>query len=208
MNLIKRNFSIFQNICFEFYQIKFYLNFSPIVQYLRKNRLSYFGFQCLWYLSSVLCSCKKNQVEYYIIFDIQYSISDIQTSNFVIYQIAKDRSFCHRNHSKQQDFNVFFQLILGATNQFKLECDVEDGAFPKPVIQWYKNAEIISKDTIQDIVITDKNEIEFVGMSTVCLTYSSRVFTIIFFTKIAFLFFKWLQYGFFAKIFSFLIQQG
>ena len=65
---------------------------------------------------------------------------------------------------------MFFQLILGATNQFKLECDVEDGAFPKPVIQWYKNAEIISKDTIQDIVITDKNEIEFVGMSTVCLT--------------------------------------
>ena len=58
----------------------------------------------------------------------------------------------------------YFKLILGATNQFKLECDVEVGAFPEPVIQWYKNAEIISKDTIQDIVITDKNEIEFVGM--------------------------------------------
>jgi len=58
-------------------------------------------------------------------------------------------------------------LILkeGATNQFKLECDVEVGAFPEPVIQWYKNAEIISKDTIQDIVITDKNEIEFVEPS-------------------------------------------
>ena len=41
---------------------------------------------------------------------------------------------------------------------------MEVGAFPEPVIQWYKNAEIISKDTIQDIVITDKNEIEFVGM--------------------------------------------
>ena len=58
----------------------------------------------------------------------------------------------------------YFKLILGATNQFKLECDVEVGAFPEPVIQWYKNAEIISKDTIQDVVITDKNEIEFVGM--------------------------------------------
>ena len=61
-------------------------------------------------------------------------------------------------------FKRYFKLILGATNQFKLECDVEVGAFPEPVIQWYKNAEIISKDTIQDIVITDKNEIEFVGM--------------------------------------------
>ena len=58
----------------------------------------------------------------------------------------------------------YFKLVLGATNQFKLECDVEVGAFPEPVIQWYKNAEIISKDTIQDVVITDKNEIEFVGM--------------------------------------------
>jgi hypothetical protein len=71
----------------------------------------------------------------------------------------------HASFPPRQSVKKYFKLILGATNQFKLECDVEVGAFPEPVIQWYKNAEIISKDTIQDIVITDKNEIEFVGMS-------------------------------------------
>ena len=52
--------------------------------------------------------------------------------------------------------------FLGADNQFNLVCDVEDGAEPEPVIEWLKNGEVILKDSIQGIVISDE-KIDFIG---------------------------------------------
>merc|ERR1712121_381114 len=65
--------------------------------------------------------------------------------------------------SNFQNYKIRNHHVLlkeGADKQFKLVCDVEDGAVPEPVINWYKNGEQILEDTIQGIVVSGKN-IEF-----------------------------------------------
>lgn len=52
-------------------------------------------------------------------------------------------------------------LKEGATNQFKLDCQVEEGASPEPTITWYKNGQKIQD--VQGISIRDPKEIEFTG---------------------------------------------
>ena len=58
--------------------------------------------------------------------------------------------------------SVHFYVFSGADNQFNLVCDVEDGAEPEPIIEWLKNGEVILKDSIQGIVISDE-KIDFIG---------------------------------------------
>ena len=53
-------------------------------------------------------------------------------------------------------------LAEGAHNQFKLECDVEDGAVPEPKVTWFKDGIEIGDD-FQGISFPNVKEIEFFG---------------------------------------------
>lgn len=56
--------------------------------------------------------------------------------------------------------NHHIHLKKDTNENIKLQCHVEDGAVPEPVVQWYKN-DVLLDDSIEGIDVSEKYEIEF-----------------------------------------------